>query len=91
MGIIVKRTLSTRVKAIADHRRLPVVTVETIIKDYIKSLIESAERGERVVIDGLTSITIYRDIETGEYTPRGRVSPTLKARLQHLNRVNNEN
>lgn len=83
MGVIIKQTSGLRISNIAARRGIPVLTVETIIKDYLNSLSESLMRGERVVLDGLTSITVVRDQVTGEYTARGRVSPALKSRLQN--------
>lgn len=82
MGVTVKSSLGERARRIAYKRGIPIVTAETVIKDFLESLIESAENHERIVLDGLTSITIVKDLDTGEYTPRGRVSPALKSRLQ---------
>lgn len=85
MGVLVKRTLGRRVKDIAYKHGIPVITVETIIKGYLNSLRESLENGERVVIDGITSISVYKDEKTGEYYVRGRVSSALKERLYAKN------
>lgn len=85
MGLVVKKSLGLRARNIAIKRGIPKSTVETIIKDYILSLIEDGERGDRIVIDGVTSITMVRDLDTGDIVPRGRVSPALKSRLQSVN------
>ena len=60
MSIKVNNTLGITVRDIANNRNIPYITVETVIKTYIADLIKSAENGERVVIDGLTSITVIR-------------------------------
>lgn len=84
MGVVIKQSLGRRARKIALKRALPFVTVETIIKDLLADWVESAKKGERIVIDGLTSITIVKDLDSGEYLARGRVSPALKS---HLNEV----
>lgn len=86
MGYFVTNNLARRVDDISVLRGIPKTTVETVIKDYLKSLIKSAELGERVVIDGLTTITVYEDADTGELFPRCRVSNALKLRLMNLNK-----
>jgi hypothetical protein len=81
VGIVIKRSLGERTRKIALRRGIPFVTVETVIRDYLESLIVDAENRERIVIDGITSVTIVQDLNTGELYPRGRVSPALKSRL----------
>lgn len=80
LGVVVKQKLAQRARRIALKRGIPIVTVETVIKDYLEDLKESAIKDERIVIDGLTSISIIKDIN-GEYVPRGRVSTALKSYL----------
>lgn len=84
MGVHIKRNLAERSRKIALEKGIPIVTVETIIKAYLEDLVTSAVNGERIVIDGITSISIIKDGETGEYYSRGRVSPALKSKLQRL-------
>lgn len=84
MGVVIKRNTGERARKIAYKRGIPIGTVETIIKDYLADLIESLENKERINLDGITSITVVKEVETGEYVPRGRVSPALKSRLQKL-------
>jgi hypothetical protein len=81
VGVVIKRSLGQRARVIALRHGIPFVTVETVIKDYLESLAIDAENGERIVIDGITSVTVVRDLNTGELFPRGRVSPALRSRL----------
>ena len=84
MSYVVKRSLGVRAKKIALNRGIPYITTETVIKDYLASLVESLLNGERVVLDGLTSISVIRDVDTGELYARGRVSPALKSKLANV-------
>lgn len=81
MGVVVKRYLSDRVKEIGLRHGIPYVTVETVLKEYLRGIERSLMNGERAVIDGITSITPMRDLDTGEIYVRGRVSPALKSKL----------
>lgn len=82
MGVVIKRDNGERIRNLAYKHGIPINTVETIVKGFLADLIESAERNERIVLDNLTSITVVKDLETGEYFTRGRVSPALQSRLK---------
>lgn len=84
MSVIIKRSLGQRVYKISEKLGIPKVTVERVIKEYLDSLTESALKGENIVIDNLMSIQVIQDVETGEFFPRGRVSPALKSKLSKL-------
>jgi len=88
MGVLVKRHLSEVVKEIGLRHGIPYVTVETVLKEYLQGIYRSLARGERVVIQGITSITPVKDLDTGEIYVRGRVSPALRARLAQVNLSN---
>lgn len=81
MGVVIKRNLGERVRDIALRHGIPYVTVETVLKEYLESLVRSLENGERIVIDGIMSISVLEDRDTGELIARGRVSPALRSRL----------
>lgn len=69
---------------IAEQNRLPLVTVETILRTYIELLAEKLEVERSVVIPGITSIRVIYDTVDKEYFVRGRVSPALRKRLNQL-------
>lgn len=79
MGVKVKRHLGERVSDIAEELNLPKVTVERVIREYLKSIEDSVMRGETAVIDSITSIKV-KETEEG-LSIRGRVSPVLKRKV----------
>lgn len=81
MGVVIKRTLGDRCRMIASRRHIPRHTVETIIKDYLDSLLDDADDQGRIVLDGIVSISFVRNVDTGDFSPRGRVSSALSERL----------
>lgn len=83
MGYLVKRNLAKRAKEIAWHRNIPIITAETVIRDYIESLKKSGELGEVIVIDGVVSIYPVKNGITGEISTRSRVSEAYKERLRN--------
>lgn len=82
MGLHMKRNISNRARRIAKQLRVSYTLVEEILKADNRMLRQDLEAGERVVIDGLTTITPYRDSITGMIYPRGRVSSALRERLK---------
>lgn len=80
---LVKRSLSSRVRSIAYKQGIPQVTVETVIRDYLESLVELAKQGKTIEINGVAKIKVEKD-ETGDYVVRGRVAPALKSRLESI-------
>lgn len=85
----IKRYLGERVCAIAENLNLPRTTVESVVREYLKSLEISAMNGENVVIDNIVTIKLIEN-EQGIVIPRGRVSPSLKAKLEYASQPNNE-
>lgn len=85
MSVVIRKKLSDRVKKIALRHGIPYVTVETVLKDYLKGLVEDAKNGERIVIDGIVTVTVARDVQTGELIPRSRISSSLKGVLDQVN------
>lgn len=85
MGIKLNQSLGRIVQSISKKENFSVVTVESVIYKFITNLTKTAETSRRVVIPGITSIKVILDLETKEYFVRGRVSPTLKRRLNQLN------
>lgn len=81
MGIKVKRKLGQRIVQISEELNIPRVTVESVIRSYLDSLVESAQNGETIVIDNIMSIKLVEDDDTGNVRLRGRVSPSLKNKL----------
>lgn len=81
MGKVRKQTAGNRARTIALRTNTPVSTVERIIREYHDSLAKSIEEEERIVLDGIMSISVVQDLNTGEYSTRGRVSPILKEKL----------
>lgn len=81
VGIKVKRKLGQRIVQISEELNIPRVTVESVIRSYLDSLVESAQNGETIVIDNIMSIKLVEDSETGNIRLRGRVSPSLKNKL----------
>lgn len=79
MGIKVKRSLGERVTKISEELNIPKITVESVLREYLEGLINSAENGETVVIDNIMSIRVIEN-ETGRIL-RGRVSPSLKSKV----------
>lgn len=62
MGVVINNFLGVTSKEISLKHGVPIITVETVIKAYLGSLILSAEKGERIVIDGLTSISVVKGL-----------------------------
>lgn len=81
MSVKVKRKLGERVLKLSNKLGLPRTTVEQVIKGYLEDLMVSAQNGEDIVIDGIMSIKLLRNSETGNITARGRVSPAFKSRV----------
>lgn len=81
MGITIKRNLAERAREIAFHRNLPIGQVEMTLRDFLKGLEDSAIDDGEILLHGITSITVYENVETGEFSTRGRVSPSLQDRL----------
>ena len=81
MGIKIKRKLGERVVKISDELNIPRITVESVIRAYLDDLVDSAKKGETIVIDNIMSIKLVENKETGEIRLRGRVSPALKNKL----------
>jgi len=82
LGTKVKRALGSRVYEIAERLKIPKVTVESVIREYIRSLEVSAISGEDIVIDNIVSVKILRNVASGEIVARGRVSASLKTKLK---------
>lgn len=74
-----KRNLSRRVRDIVVKRGLAINVVDSILRDYLVELVETAKRGEDVVIDGLATISINYDPLSGEVVVRGKVSNILRS------------
>ncbi|MNV40175.1 hypothetical protein D3C71_1317760 [compost metagenome] len=83
MGFVVKRTTGNRLRTIAAKYHLPLNTVEAVIKAYNDGLIDDALEMNRIVIDGVVSMSILENTATGEFTARCRVSSALQARLKN--------
>ena len=81
MGKVMKQSAASRAMTISLRTNTPVSTVERILREYHKSLEESVIDGERIVLDGIMSVSVVEDGVTGEYSTRGRVSPVLKAKI----------
>lgn len=81
MGIKIKRKLGERIYNISEDLNIPRITVESVIRAYLDSLVESAQDGETIVIDNIMSIKLVENKETGDIKLRGRVSPSLKNKL----------
>ena len=79
-SIKVKQNLGSRVSDISDKLNIPKNTVESVIREYLGGLIESAEKGETLVIDNIVSIKVID--EDGNKTLRSRVSPSLKNKIK---------
>jgi nucleoid DNA-binding protein len=62
MGVVINNFLGVTSKEISVKHGIPIITVETVIKGYLESLIASAEQGERIVIDGVTSISVVKGL-----------------------------
>ena len=78
----VKKTLRRRIWLIANDLNIPQVTVENVIRKYLESLADSVISGEDIVIDNIMSIKVIRNTD-GSLTARGRVSPSLRERLNN--------
>ena len=82
MGIKVKRTLNERVTKISEELSIPKITVESVIREYLDGLIDSAQKGETLIIDNIMSIKVIEN-EDGRIV-RGRVSPSLKSKVNKI-------
>jgi nucleoid DNA-binding protein len=80
MGILVDNFLGRTALTLSDQYSIPIITVETVIKSYLKSLIVSAENGERIILDGLTSITVVK----GSIDDYSLVKRTLVNRIKSI-------
>ena len=76
-----KKLLGERVYEIAKRNGIPRITVETIIREYLSSLEESAKNGEAIVIDNIVTVSVLRNRDTREIVTRSRVSQSLKSKL----------
>lgn len=76
-----KRNSGELVKTIALRRGLPYVTVETIIRDYLKSKEDDLVIRGRANIEGIASLTRVENIDSGDMTVRGRVSDALRQKV----------
>lgn len=83
MGVKVKNLLGERVERISKELGIPKITVEKVIRGYLRSLEESALRGEDVVIDNIVSIKIGLN-EFEDLSGRCRLSTSLKSKLQQV-------
>ena len=83
MGVKVKNLLGQRVERLSKELGIPKVTVEKVIRGYLGTLTESALKGEDIVIDNIVSIKIYEN-DLGDKVGRGRVSTSLKRKLEEL-------
>lgn len=81
MGVIVRRKLHEKARKIATRNNIPYLEVVKVLRDYHKDLEEDLISDGRIVLEGLTTISIFRDRESGEPVPRGRVSNALKQKL----------
>jgi len=81
MGIKTKKNLGERVYVISERLKIPRITVERVIKEYLNGLVESALNQEDIVIDNIMSIKLLQRGDTGEIIARGRVSPSLRSKL----------
>lgn len=84
MGVKIKTTFGRRIYKIATKLGISRLVTESVIKEYITSLIEDCVNGEDVVIDGFISVKIMKD-KDGNLVSRGRVSDALKERLAEKN------
>jgi hypothetical protein len=82
VGVIINNNLGCFAREISRNRGLPLGTVQTCLKDYLSGMTSALANGERVILNGMASISVYRDGQTGELFPRGRVSPALQKKLR---------
>lgn len=90
MGIEAKNLLGQRVNNISKELGIPKVTVETVIRGYLKSLTDSVLNGEDIVIDNIVSVKVLVDIDNKELVGRCRLSNSLKSKLEQVEIVRDE-
>lgn len=78
-----RRTFGEEVAEIAAALNLPKATVEAVLRTRYKLQVAALKRGESVTVEGLFNIKTLRDVNTGEISLRGGVSPALKAAINN--------
>ncbi len=73
-----RKSFSVEIAEIAEQLRLPKATVEAVLRARLAQQVESLKRGETITEEGLFTIKVIRNEETGEVVYRGSVSGALK-------------
>lgn len=72
---------SSVVRDISDKLILPIITVDTVLRDFIKGLLRQAEDTGLIDIPNVSAIKVTRS-DDGDLSTRGRVSPALQSKLR---------
>lgn len=84
MGIVVKNNLAERIYKISQELNIPRTTVESVVKAYIEDMVESAEKGEDIIVPRVFSIRMMISPKEDRVIPCGRISNVLKERLRNV-------